>query len=373
MWAGNVEIHVHATDWKLHKHQFDQAYDNIILHVVFVEDKKISRKNGESIPTIEVAESFDIGLLKRYKNLMQSKNRIPCEFQIREVDRFKQNNWLDRLLIERLEIKSKGIEEKLEYNNNDWSETFYQHLASNFGFKVNAVPFELLARSLPLKILAKHKDNIKQVEALLFGQAGMLENNKVDKYYKGLIKEYDFLAGKYKLVPIDVHLWRFMRLRPVNFPTIRISQFAALIANSSHLFSKVLGNDSYSFLLNLFNVQASSYWNTHYTFGKETVGKSKKLGKTGIQLILINTVAPFLFIYGRKKNEQSFIDRALKLLDQIPGEKNAIIRMWSDIEMNTSTAFNTQALLHLKNNYCDKKLCLSCGIGHTILNQKIPG
>ncbi len=373
LWAGNVEIHVRASDWILHKHQFDKAYDNIILHVVFVEDKRIVRSNGKSIPTLEIADSFDISLLKRYRSLMQSKNSIPCEFQIREIDRFVQNNWLDRLLVERLENKSKQIEEKLEYNNNDWAETFYQHLASNFGFKVNALPFELLSRSLPLKIIAKHKNNIKQIEALLFGQAGMLENDADDRYYKELKKEYDFLAIKYKITQIDSHLWRFMRLRPVNFPTIRISQFAALIANSSHLFSKILESESYQFLFDQFTVEASDYWKTHYTFGKKSEDKSKKLGKTGIQLILINTVAPFLFVYGRKKQKQEFIDKALKLLDQIPGEKNAITRMWENHEMNIRTAFNTQALIHLKNNYCDKKLCLSCGIGHAVLNQSLQG
>lgn len=371
LWAGNVEIHVHSSDWKLHKHQFDKAYDNVILHVVFVEDKKISRENGEAIPTLEIADKFNSGLLSRYKKLMQSKNRIPCEFQIRDVDRFQQNNWLDRLLIERLEIKSQGIEDKLEFNNNDWAETFYQQLASNFGFKVNAVPFELLARSIPIIILAKHKNNNKQVEALLFGQAGMLGNNTDDSYYQELKKEYIFLAGKYKLVPIDAYLWRFMRLRPANFPTIRISQFADLIANSSHLFSKILEYESFEKLIKLFNVAASDYWNTHFTFGKESEKKAKKLGKTGIHLILINTIAPFLFVYGRKKNEQAYIDKAIKLLDQIPGERNAITRLWADLELNTNTAFNTQALLHLKNKYCDKKQCLSCGIGHAILNQRI--
>ena len=369
LWAGNVEIHIHASDWNLHKHQYDKAYDNIILHVVFIEDKKISRKNGASIPTLEVADKFDSKLLNRYQNLIQSKQRIPCEFQIREVDRFIQNNWLDRLLVERLETKSNDIAEKLEYNNNDWAETFYQQLANNFGFKVNAVPFELLARSLPLKILAKHKDNIQQIEALLFGQAGMLAKKTGDKYYKNLQKEYDFLAGKYNLLPIDAYLWQFMRLRPVNFPTIRISQFAALIKNSSHLFSKILESESYSDMLNLFQIEASEYWTTHFTFAKVSEGKSKKLGKAGIQLILINTVAPFLFIYGKRKNKQSYIDKALKLLDQVPGEKNTITQMWTELEMNTKTAFNTQALIHLKNNYCNNKRCLACGIGHEILKK----
>jgi hypothetical protein len=364
-----VEIHVKASDWKLHKHQFDEAYDNIIIHVVHVEDKKISRKNGENIPTLEVANKFNEGLLIRYKNLMQSKSRIPCEHLIQGVDRFEQNNWLDRLLVERLENKSNGIEEKLKYNRNDWAETFYQHLAGNFGFKVNALPFEIMARSLPMNILAKHKDNIDQLEAFLFGQAGLLGNKTGDSYYTTLRKEYEFLSVKYHLLPLDEFLWRFMRLRPVNFPTIRISQFAALIASSNHLFSKILETESYTDMSALFDVQASPYWFTHYNFGKKSEDKTKKLGKTGIQLILINTVVPFLFTYGRIRNEQMYIDRALKLLDQIPGEKNTITRMWTSLAFNTRTSFNTQALIHLKNNYCNEKKCLSCGIGHAILKQ----
>lgn len=369
LWAGNVEIHVFASDWKRHKHQLDQAYDNIILHVVFVEDKTINRKNGDSIPTLEIADKFDNNLLIRYKNLTRSKNWIPCEPHIRKVDRFIQNNWIDRLLIERLEIKSSEIAEKLAYNNNDWAETFYQHLANNFGFKVNSIPFELLARSLPLKILAKHKNNIHQIEALLFGQAGLLAKIKNDEYYLSLKKEHTFLMNKYQIEPIDEHLWRFMRLRPVNFPTIRISQFAALIKNSNHLFSIIMECNSYSKLHELFKIQASSYWTSHYTFGKISEAKIKNLGKTGIDLILINTVAPFLFTYGKKKNDQLQIDKALKLLDQIPGEKNVITRKWVSLELNIRSAFNTQALIHLKKNYCDKKKCLSCSIGHTILNE----
>jgi len=371
LWAGNVEIHVYSSDWKLHKHQYDKTYDNIILHVVYIEDEKIVRKNGTTIPTLVIADKFNPEIYNRYQNLVKSKGNISCAPLIRGVDRFTIQNWLDRMLVERLEEKSISIEEKLTYNNKDWSETFYQVLAGNFGFKVNTLPFELTARSVPLKILAKHKDNAIQLEALLFGQAGLLEKKQGDKYYKDLKQEYDFLAKKYELQPIDKYVWRFMRMRPVNFPTIRLSQFAILVSKSNHLLSKILEFESVKDLNELFNVQASEYWDTHFTFGKKSVKKAKKLGKTAIDLLLINTVAPFLFVYGMKKQKQEFTDKALKLLDQVPGEKNSIIKQWELLEMNTSTAYNTQALLQLKPNYCDKKKCLFCAVGHKILNRNI--
>jgi hypothetical protein len=370
IWAGNVEIHVNSSDWNLHKHQYDDSYDNIILHVVFMADEIIVRKNGTSIPTLEIADKFNPEIYSRYQNLVKSKSNISCAPLIRNIDRFTIQNWLDRMLVERLEEKSIQMEEKLQYNNNDWSETFYQALAGNFGFKVNSLPFELTARSIPVKILAKHKDNATQLEALLFGQAGFLAETSGDAYYTLLKKEYDFLSVKYKLQSIDKHLWRFMRLRPVNFPTIRLSQFAMLVSRSNHLLSKILEFKSVKNLNELFNVQASEYWDTHFTFGKKTAKTAKKLGKTAVDLLLINTVAPFLFVYGMKKHNQEFKDKALKLLDQVPGEKNHVIKQWELLEMNTRTAYNTQALLQLKPNYCDKKKCLFCALGHKILKSK---
>jgi len=367
LWAGNVEIHIRASDWYKHKHQFDEAYDNVILHVVHDEDKTIRIKNNAVLPAIELRDKYNQHIFVAYNDLMNNLRWIPCEHLIRDVNRFVVNNWLDRLMIERLENKSLAIGEKLEFNEGDWAETFYQVLTKSFGFKVNAIPFELLARSLPLKILAKHKHDPFQVEALLFGQAGLLKRNQGDKYYKSLKKEYNFLAGKYDLQPIDAHMWRFLRMRPSNFPTVRISQFAALIFKSSHLFSCILEASGVKELEKMFEIQASEYWNTHYTFGKKSAKRIKKLGRSGRLLLLINTVIPFLFIYGKVKGEQSLIDLSLKLLDQIPGESNSITRKWEKLGMGTRTSFATQALIELKASYCDQKKCLHCSIGHELL------
>ena len=371
-WAGNIEIHVHSSDWFVHHHEKDKAYDSIILHVVYENDKKVYRNNGELIPCLELKGKFNPGIYQTFVELIKAKNGIPCNELFHLARRFKVNHWLDRMAIERLESKSNDIQEKLAYNNNDWSETFYQVLARNFGFKVNAVPFEMLARSLPLKILAKHKDHLLQIEALLYGQAGMLSEAHQNPYYQSLKKEYKFLSGKYGLQSIDIHLWRFMRLRPPNFPTLRIAQFASLIIQSSHLFSKILEVDKLSDFYPLLNVQASDYWTNHYSFTSKSKKQVKKMGKGTVNLLLINTIIPFLFIYGKMKLRPDLSDRSLKMLDQIPGERNAVIRQWETLGVSVRTAFNTQALIHLRTNYCSKKRCLHCEVGNDLLYQ-LPG
>ncbi|MBL7103841.1 MAG: DUF2851 family protein [Bacteroidales bacterium] len=373
IWAGNIEIHVKSSDWFVHDHQHDKAYDNIILHVVYIQDKVIKRRNGEVIPAIELKGKYNKTLFDRYSEFMTNRNWIPCEKMIFEVNRFILNNWLDRLMIERLENKAVEIEEQLKFNENNREQTFYEFLARNFGFKVNSVPFELLAKSLPLLYLGKHKNNKFQIEALLFGQAGLLSRSVKDEYFQDLKKEYKFLQKKFSLIPIDPHLWRFMRLRPSNFPTIRLAQFADLICNSSHLFSKILEVEKLNDMLQLFDVSVSEYWEDHYTFGKVSPKRKKKMGRNTINLIVINTIVPFIFIYGRIKNDQRYIDRSLKFLEQIPGETNAIIKKWEELSMSTRTAFNTQALLQLKNAFCNKKKCLECSIGNELLKKVATG
>jgi len=370
LWAGNVEIHVLSSDWIKHSHQKDEVYDNVVLHVVYSEDKSIKRKNKETIPTVELAGNFNPSLFNRYQQLMLNRNWVPCQHLINSVSRFTINNWLDRILIERLESKSMEIFKRLEYNKHDWNETFYQLLARTFGFKVNAIPFELLARSLPVKVIGKHKNNLLQVESLLFGQAGMLNVTYRSQYFLELKKEYDFLSEKYNLFPIDNHLWRFMRMRPTNFPTIRISQFAQLIHRSSVLFSKVLETESLNNLMGMMKANASAFWDDHYTFRKKSKRMVKKTGKTAEALIVINTVIPFLFSYGKARKKQELIDQSLKLLEQIPGESNSITRNWNSLGFSIQTAFNTQALIELKNSYCKRKQCLRCGLGNSILSRE---
>lgn len=366
IWAGNVEIHVKSSDWYAHNHQNNCAYENIILHVVFENNENIYRSNKELIPVLELKDKFNMSLYAQYSDFMSNRNWIPCEKMLPSVSRFVVNNWLDRTMVERLESKAADIEKQLNFNGNDWDQTFFELLAKSFGFKVNTIPFELLAKSLPLKILLKHKDNKFQLEALLFGQSGLIETKRNDDYPVRLYKEYSFLKKKYKLNPVEQHLWRFMRLRPSNFPTIRLAQFAEFMFKSSFLFSQVLEVEKFQELVDSFDVSTNEYWNNHYVFDKVSPSRYKRLGKNAINLIIINSVVPLLFLYGRIHGKQLLIDRSLKFLDTIPGESNAIIRNWSDLGLSTHTSFNTQALLQLKKFYCNKRKCLECGIGNEI-------
>jgi hypothetical protein len=294
---------------------------------------------------------------------------VPCEKQIKEVPSFLINATLDKLLLERMERKSESITASLKLNNNNWEETFYQHLARNFGFKTNSEPFELLAKSLPSIVLAKHKSSLLQIEALLFGQAGMLEKHFEDKYALELQNEYAFLKQKFKLTPIDEHLWKFMRLRPVNFPSIRIAQFANLVFNSSHLFSKTIETTSIESLKILLNGTVSEYWETHYLLDKKSIKRKKHLGADSVNAIIINTIVPFLFVYGKQRSEPNYVERALAFLELIEGEQNAIVKKWFNLGMPVKNAYSTQALLQLKNEYCNFRKCLNCTIGNYLLKK----
>jgi hypothetical protein len=368
-WAGNVEIHVNASDWEKHAHQHDAAYNNVILHVVFNADKIIRRTSGEIIPTLELKNKFDERIYEKYLNFKSNKDWIPCEKQVQSASGIVINSALDKLLLERLERKSISIINSLKLNNNNWEETFYQQLARNFGFKINAEPFELLAKALPTLILAKHKNSLFQIEAVLFGQAGLLNEHYKDTYLRDLQNEYIYLKQKFKLQPVDTHLWKFLRLRPVNFPTIRIAQFAGLIYRSSHLFSKIIETENIETLKVLMNADVSNYWQTHYTFDKVSPLKTKHLGDESVNNIIINTIVPFLFVYGKQKNEEKYIERALQFLEQLQGENNSIIKKWDALKMPVKTAYFTQALLQLKNEYCDHKKCLNCTIGNELIKN----
>lgn len=369
LWAGNVEIHLNASDWKKHLHQHDKAYDNIILHIVYNADEPIYRVSGETIPTLELKEKIEKKIIQNYLLLKSNSDWIPCEKQVGAVPRLIINNTLDKLLLERLERKSTSIIDSLKINNNNWEETFYQLLARNFGFKTNAEPFELLAKSIPSLLLAKHKNSLLQIEAMLFGQAGLLDEHLEDKYLQALQNEYVFLKQKLKLHSIDAHLWKFLRLRPVNFPTIRIAQFANLIFNSTHLFSKIIETENCGDIKKLLNVDVSDYWHTHFVFDKTSTPAKKHLGDDSVNNIIINTVVPFLFVYGKQKNEVKYVERALQFLEQTAGEHNSIINKWGALKLSVKNAYSTQALLQLKNEYCSHKKCLSCNIGNYLLKN----
>ena len=368
-WAGNIEIHVLSSDWFRHGHHNDPAYDNIILHVVYENDRPVYRKNGEMIPTLELKGNFEQKILDNYHKFLELNKWIPCEEMIASVNHFDVLSWLDKLMAERLENKALEIEHELDSTKQDFQEVFYRKLARNFGFKTNGDAFGLLAQSLPLNILAKHKEHILQIEALLFGQAGMLKTGFKDEYPQALKKEYAFLSAKYGLKPIDRKLWKFMRLRPANFPTIRISQFAQVIYRSSALLNKILEAPKLNDVIDFLKVDASGYWNTHFVFDKKAGNRKKRLGTASIQLILINTIIPFLFVYGRHKGDTGLQEKALAWLDQLPPESNAIIKRYAALGIKPKNAMESQALIEMKHNYCSEKRCLDCRIGHVLLNR----
>ena len=368
LWAGNVEIHVKASDWVRHLHSQNKAYDNIILHVVYENDFEIKRKNGTVIPVLELKKYMEAEIWDKYVALQKSTQWIPCQKRIKEVDEFTINHWLDRLLIERLENKTKVIADVLKLNKNNWEETFFQFLAKNFGFKVNAVPFELLAKSLPLAYLGKHKNSLMQLEALLLGQAGFLNDIFIDDYSNELKKEYTFLKQKFNLHPIEKSLWKFMRLRPINFPTIRIAQFAGLIYKSTNLFSQIVACKTVHEVELLFKIAPSVYWQSHFIFDKSSQKQLKSIGKASIDNLIINTIVPFLFIYGAQKKNDMYKEMAIALLENIRPENNSIISKWNELGIKSDTAYTTQGLIQLKNEYCIQKKCLNCTIGNKLIH-----
>lgn len=369
IWAGNIEIHINSSDWLAHKHQHDKAYNNVVLHVVFNDDKVIYDAHNNPIPTLELKGLINSELIAKNQYLQSSKDWVACQNQINTVDKFTINTWLNRLAIERLERKSEEIEFTLQQNKNDWEQTFYQYLFKYFGLKVNALPFEQLAINTPLKIAEKHSQIIS-VEALYFGQAGFLEDNIKDEYYLCLQKEYRFLKAKFSLQPIDKSLWKLLRLRPANFPTIRISQLANLLNKETRLFTKVIEAEKVLVVEKLFKTETSEYWKSHYQFGVLAENSStKKVGKTLINSLIINVVVPFLFVYGKQKQDEKLIDKALSFLENVKPENNSIITKWNELKVVSHNAMQSQALLELKNNYCSQKKCLNCNIGSKILQQ----
>lgn len=368
IWAGNVEIHTRASDWTKHNHLTDKAYDSVIIHIVADDDQETFRTNGTKIP--QMILKFPNEILQNYTQLLAEKYQIFCEKRINEVSEDVINLWKTELLTERLQRKVAAIFEILLQNKNNWDDTFYAVLARNLGFGTNSEPFEQLAKSLPQNILAKHKNNILQIEALLFGQAGLLPMQSVDIYIITLKKEYDFLSRKYNLKPIDSTQWKLLRLRPDNFPYVRIAQFAALVMQSSRLFSKIVETPDIEFLRKIFSCEPSEFWKTHYRFENPGKQKNKRLSKQSIDIMLINTVVPMLFAYAEKRKNATLKNAAMAILKQLSPEKNAITIYWKTLGIAVHSAADSQALLQLKKYYCDMKKCLHCHIGHKIVAKK---
>jgi hypothetical protein len=371
-WAGNVEIHTRASHFNTHGHNIDRAFDNIILHVVSEKDQPVYNTKGEEILTVEIR--YNNSLYEKYLDLVNNPKIVACENETDVLDTAFMDHWFHYLLIERLEDKSSAIKKILNKTGNDWDETFYRILSRYFGFRVNTEPFEMLATATPFKIIRKHSDSRFQIEALLFGTAGMLEEGLFrdavnDTYYRDLIKEYRILSAKYSLKPIHGWLWKFSRLRPVNFPTIRISQLAGLLSVAGGLFSQTLEAEKTGQLKKLLEVTASSYWDDHYIFGKKSSYSLKKTGAQAIDIFLINAVIPLIFTYGRFHDNPEICEKSLTFLKDIVPEENSVIRDWKSAGINAETAYQSQALLQLTDHYCKKRKCLECRIGSTLISM----
>ena len=364
--VGNVELHIRSSDWLRHQHQKDPAYSRVILHVVDEHDRD---EPPSGIPVLELKGHIPADVLDRYTHLIQTTALLPCAGVLHKASDIIRSSWLSRMLVERWEQKLGQWEDELRAAGGDWHSLFYWRLAANFGFKVNAAPFLLLAQSLPLKIIAKQA-GLFQVEALIFGQSGLLSGSFSDEYPQRLRAEYHFLQQKYSLRPIDPSLWKFMRLRPANFPTIRLAQFAALLHRSPQLLSAMDAFPDLKSLTAALSVQASAYWNTHYRWD-EAIQKTstKTLGTDAVQNIIINTIAPLRFLYAHTHGRAAESEAALSLLDYIPPENNNIIRLWSGYGWTPEHAGGSQSLIQLYNNYCCRKRCLECAVGLSIIRS----
>ncbi|HOZ69402.1 MAG TPA: DUF2851 family protein [Chitinophagaceae bacterium] len=364
-WVGSVELHIRSSDWDKHKHQHDRNYDNVILHVVWEEDGW-----NYPVPVLELKGRVPGLLLNRYALLMENPGFIPCEKNITGINELSWTSWKDRLLSERLERKSGLMQQFLEQNGNHWEEATWWMMARNFGIKVNTEAFESIARSLPVSLLSKQKHQLILLEALLMGQAGLLGDEKPgDKYYTLLQREYRFQQTKYQLRPIAVPI-HFLRMRPGNFPTVRLAQLAVLLFQSESLFAKIKETRSLEELKQFFNITANDYWHYHYSFDEASPYKPKRLGSVMLDNLIINTLCPLLFTYGSYHREQEYKDRAVQWLEQTTAESNTVTRGYSQLGVANKNAFDSQALIELKQSYCDQKRCLECAVGATLLRSQ---
>lgn len=371
-WVGNVEIHINASDWVKHKHYTDKAYENVVLHVVWNNDRDIYLSDGTPIPTLELNKLVDGTLLTEYKRLVTCPESIPCEKNFTQMSELLKFSMLDKALMQRLENKASKVTDLLLSNSNAWEETLYQILAQNFGFKINTEPFLQLSKSLPYRLIQKHSDKLLQIEALLFGQAGMLIAKNKEEYITLLFREYELLSKKYSLAKSQLNTaqWKFLRLRPGNFPTTRLAQFASLLYHQKHIFSRIIEAKSYQELVQIFSVAPSAYWRTHYRFGEKAKSEVPAMGLSSINIILINSVIPLLVAYGRSKDDYSFVEKAVNLLQEIPAEENRITRVWQELGLKVKNAFDSQALIEQYNNFCLKRQCLNCSVGSSILKPR---
>jgi len=371
IWAGNIEIHMNSSDWFLHCHGNNINYNSIILHVVYNQDLSIDKLQNIPAPTVSIKNKFDFSIYSKYNALQSNKEWLLCGSNILKIDNCIIKDWLNCLVFEKLESKINEIKLILSKSKYDWEETFYILLMRNFGFNVNSDNFELLAKSVNYKTINKCKNSKRDIEVILFGIGGFLENSLNDIYMIELHKYFQFLTKKYNLAKPEGIKWKYLRLRPSNFPTIRISQVSNLLNNHDFVFSNIINIDDISDLKKLFNISASNYWNNHYIFGSISNNiEIKHLGDTSIDIIIINTIIPIMFLYGKEKGNIEYIERALSFLEKISQENNSHIKEWENHGINASNALESQALIFLKRNYCQNKKCLECRIGCFILKSQ---
>ncbi len=368
-WAGHVEVHVKASEWLQHGHQHNPAYNGVILHVVWEADVPIALPNGSVLPTLALKERVPADLLQKWEAFLSNPYVIPCQPLFRQVSGIKKMSMLDRSLLHRLERKAGLVKKVYKLTGNDWEEAAYRLLAQNLGFKINSEAFMRLAEAMPLKLIRKHADQLLQVEALLFGQAGFLEGTLEEGYLQQLQREWVFLSKKYNLsaTGLQRHEWKYLRLRPANFPTVRLAQLAALLKQSPHIFSVFLTTESPVQLMHALQAEPSSYWQQHYDLGKVSKRHISSLGPDSLENILINTVAPLLVAYSHEKDQSVYLDRAIALLENLPAEDNKITRFWKSLNLELRNAADAQGSIELYNEFCMPKHCLRCSIGAALL------
>lgn len=372
-WAGSVEIHLKASDWYRHQHQHDLKYDQVVLHVVWEADKPVQRADGTLVPTLELKERVKLALLQTYEQLQQSQNAIPCASFWPRINEITKRMMMERALVERLEIKGGEVLQLYQASGNDWEQAAYSVLLRGFGFKVNQQAFAQLAKALPLAVVRRHWHNLMQLEALLLGQAGFLDEQE-DEYVLQLQKEYNFLSHKYNLQAnaLQRHHWNFLRMRPANFPTVRLAQLAAVLHRQQALFSGLLEAGSIKHYQLLFGVPVSEYWQEHYMPGRPTKAALKSMGKGSAHNLMINVAVPLLAAYASYSGDKTYLDKAISLLEQVGEQSNKITRLYGELGWKAKTAADNQAALGLYKNYCQLVNCMHCAVGNKIMKQNCP-
>ena len=368
LWVGNVEVHLRASDWMRHGHHTDRAYDNVVLHVVADADSDVARTDGRPVPQLVLPCPPEV--VRRYDELARSEVMPPCHAILPALPRLTVHSWLSALQAERFGQKAEAIRHRLQQCGDYWEDAFFITLARNFGFGLNGDAFEAWAGRLPFRAVDKHRDNLFQVEAFFLGMAGLLEEDEpgADDYCLRLQREWRYLQHKFQLpAPLPAGQWRFLRLRPAGFPHVRLAQLAWLYHTQCSLFSRVMEAETADEVKRLLQASTSEYWKEHYTFRKASPPKEKKLGKGALDLIVINTVVPFLYAYGQHKADETLCERATRLLESLRAEDNYVTRMWDGAGIPVQTAADSQALLQLQKSYCDKRDCLRCRFGYEYL------